>query len=100
MGVLEPLGLSWMREGDVVKVNRWRFPDGWTVSIDTIVSVPLTTVESDPGDGGNGCDTTGHVRAMTTPGSDYRIRAGGWLRLSLRSGVGDARGPYQGSLEK
>ena len=48
MGVLDPLGLSWMREGDVVKVNRLRFPDGWTVSFDAIVSIPLTTVESDP----------------------------------------------------
>ena len=42
MGVLEPLGLNWMREEGVVRVTRWRFP------VETIVSVPITTVESDP----------------------------------------------------
>lgn len=42
MGVLEPLGVHWVREGDVVKITRWRFP------VETIVSVPITTVESDP----------------------------------------------------
>lgn len=48
MGVLESLMLNWVREEDVVKVTRLRFPDGWTVSFDAIVSIPLTTVESDP----------------------------------------------------
>lgn len=42
MGVLEPLGLNWMREEGVVRVTRWRFP------VETIVSVPITIVESDP----------------------------------------------------
>ena len=42
MGVLEPLGLNWVREEGVVKITRWRFP------VETIVSIPITTVESDP----------------------------------------------------
>ena len=42
MGVLEPLGLNWVREEGVVRVTRWRF------HVETIVSVPITTVESDP----------------------------------------------------
>ena len=45
MGVLAPLGVNWVREEGVVRVTRWRFPDG---CVDTIVSIPLTTVESDP----------------------------------------------------
>lgn len=45
MGVLESLMLNGVREEDVVKVTRLRFPDGWTVSFDAIL---LTTVESDP----------------------------------------------------
>ena len=48
MGFLEPLGLNWMREEGVVRVTRWGFAGGSRVSVDTIVSVPLTTVESDP----------------------------------------------------
>ena len=40
MGVLEPLALCWSREKDVVRVSSF--------TREHLISIPLTTVESDP----------------------------------------------------